>query len=120
MGHQYFLNNQFNMYKFALLLTLVLIERTFPEMATVLDWKMEANIAGLDAIHNKANALGVALMVGAVKKVGLEMDVMVLLGGLIITFVCLNHQIGYPLRKICRRSSIWFFALVMMEIMITN
>ena len=42
---------------------------------------MEAKIAGLDAIHNKANALGVALMVGAVEKVGLEMDVMVLLGG---------------------------------------
>ena len=54
---------------------------------------MEANIAGLDAIHNKANALGVALMVGVVEKAGLEMDVMVLLGGLIITFVCLNHQV---------------------------
>ena len=58
---------------------------------------MEAKIAGLDAIHNKGNVLGVALMVGAVKKVGLEMDVMVLLGGLIITFVCLNHQV-YLLR----------------------
>ena len=56
---------------------------------------MEAKIAGLDAIHNKANALGVALMVGAVEKVGLEMDVMALLGGLINTFVCLNHQVYF-------------------------
>ena len=55
---------------------------------------MEAKIAGLDAIHNKANALGVALMVGAVEKVGLEMDVMVLLGGLMITFVCLNFDVN--------------------------
>ena len=58
---------------------------------------MEAKIAGLDAMHNKANVLGVALMVGAAKKVGLEMDVMVLLGELINTFVCLNHQV-YLLR----------------------
>ena len=56
---------------------------------------MEAKIAGINAIHNKANALGVALMVGAVEKVGLEMDVMVLLGGLINTFVCLNHQVYF-------------------------
>jgi hypothetical protein len=56
---------------------------------------MEAKIAGLDAIHNKADVLGVALMVGAVEKVGLEMDVMVLLGGLITTFVCLNHQVYF-------------------------
>ena len=54
---------------------------------------MEAKIAGMDAIHNKANAIGVALMVGAVEKVGLEMDVMALLGGLLITNVCLNHQV---------------------------
>ena len=56
---------------------------------------MEAKIAGLDAIHNKANALGVALMVGAVEKVGLEMDVMVFLGGLLITNVSLNHQVYF-------------------------
>ena len=56
---------------------------------------MEAKIAGLDAIRNKANALGVALMVGVVEKVGLDMDVMVLLGDLIITFVCLNHQVYF-------------------------
>ena len=53
---------------------------------------MAAQIAGLDAIINKANVIGVALMVGAVEKVGLEMDVMALLGGLLIINVCLNHQ----------------------------
>ena len=52
---------------------------------------MEAKNAGLqpqsmDAI-DKANAIGVAPMVGAVEKVGLEMDVMALLGGLLITSV---------------------------------
>ena len=51
---------------------------------------MEAKIAGVHAKENKANAIGVALMVGAVEKAGLEMDVMVLLGGLLITNVCLN------------------------------
>ena len=56
---------------------------------------MEAKIAGLDAIHNKANAIGVALMVGAVEIVGLEMDVMVLLGGLLITNVCLNQRVCF-------------------------
>ena len=56
---------------------------------------MEAKIAGVDAIQNKANAIGVALMVGAVEKVGLEMDVMALLGGLLITNVCLNHQVCF-------------------------
>ena len=56
---------------------------------------MEAKIAGLDAINNKANAIGVALMVGAVKKVGLEMDVMAILGGLLITNVYLNHQVCF-------------------------
>ena len=54
------------------------------------NWKMEAKIAGMDAIFKKANAIGVALMVGVVEKVGLEMDVMALLGGL-GTDVCLNH-----------------------------
>ena len=56
---------------------------------------MEAKIAGIDAIHKKANAIGVALLVGAVEKVGLEMDVMALLGGLLITNVCLNHQVCF-------------------------
>ena len=55
---------------------------------------MEAKIAGLDAIHNKANAIGVAPLVGAVEKVGLEMDVMALGRGLLINIpVCLNHQV---------------------------
>ena len=56
---------------------------------------MKAKIAGMNAIHKKANAIGVALMVGAVEKVGLEMDVMALLGGLLITNVCLNHQVCF-------------------------
>ena len=70
---------------------------------------MEAKIAGLDAIHNKANALGVALMVGAVEKVGLEMDVMALLGGLINTFVCLNQVYFLRLQnnKIKENSKNW-------------
>ena len=53
---------------------------------------MKAKIAGMNAIHKKANAIGVALMVGAVEKVGLEMDVMALLGGLLITNVWLKRQ----------------------------
>ena len=59
---------------------------------------MEAKIAGLDAIHNKASATGVALMVGVVGKTfptTLKMDVMALLGGLLITNVCLNHQVCF-------------------------
>ena len=57
---------------------------------------MEAKIAGLDANNNKANAICVVLMVGAVEKVGLlEMDVMVLLGGLLITNVCLNRRVCF-------------------------
>ena len=71
---------------------------------------MQAKIAGLDAIHNKANAIFVAPMVGAVEEVGLEMDVMALLGGLLITNVCLNHQV-YFLRlqnnKIKENSKHW-------------
>ena len=34
---------------------------------------------------NKASAIGAVLMVGAVEKIGLGMDVMVLLEGLVIT-----------------------------------
>ena len=49
---------------------------------------MQAKIAGEDAKKYKANAIGVALMVGAVEEAGLEMDVLVLLGGSIITNVC--------------------------------
>ena len=53
---------------------------------------MEVKIAGINAITKKANANGVALMVCAVEKVGLEMDVMALLGGLLITNVWLKRQ----------------------------
>ena len=56
---------------------------------------METKIAGMDAMHNKANAIGAALMVGAVERVGLEMDVMAQLGGLLITNVCLNQQVCF-------------------------
>ena len=68
---------------------------------------MEAKIAGLNAKNNKANAIGVALMVGAVEIVGLEMDVMVLLGGLLITNVCLNRRVCFyakvELKKITKK-----------------
>ena len=37
---------------------------------------MVAKIAGMDAIRNKENVTGVEQMVGAVEKVGWEMDVM--------------------------------------------
>jgi hypothetical protein len=46
---------------------------------------MVAKIVGMDATRKKANAIGVALMAGAVEKIGLEMDVMELLGDLVIT-----------------------------------
>ena len=41
---------------------------------------MVALIAILDVINNKESVTGVVWMVGAVEKIGLEMDVMVLLG----------------------------------------
>ena len=81
---------------------------------------MEAKIAGLDAIHNKANALGVALMVGAVEKVGLEMDVMALLGGLLITNVCLNHQVCFlrlQNNKIKENSKSWSQKKMLLRLM---
>ena len=51
---------------------------------------MVAKIAGMDATRKKANAIGVVLMAGAVEKIGLEMDVMELLGDLIIIYVFCN------------------------------
>ena len=45
---------------------------------------MVGKIAGLDAVRHKENVIGVGKMVGAVDKVGLEMDVMVLLGELLV------------------------------------
>ena len=49
----------------------------------------------MDAISNKESVTGVVRMVGAVKKVGLEMDVMVPLGALVmvVTDAYLNQVI---------------------------
>ena len=47
----------------------------------VLCWKMVSKIAGMVAISRKVNVPGVAQMVGAVEKIGLEMDAMVILVG---------------------------------------
>ena len=57
-----------------------------------MDWKMVAKIVGANAIRKKASAIGVVLMVCAVKNIRLEMDVMVLLGGL-VTDAILNQQV---------------------------
>ena len=46
---------------------------------------MVAKNAIMNANNVKASAIGAVLMVGAVEKIGLEMDVMVLLEGLVIT-----------------------------------
>ena len=82
---------------------------------------MEAKIAGLNAKTNKANAIGVVLMVGAVEKVGLlEMDVMVLLGGLLITNVCLNHQVCFlrlQNNKIKENSKSWSQKKMLLRLM---
>ena len=53
-----------------------------------------AKIAWLDAIRNKESVTGVVWMVGVAERVqiGLEMDVMVLLGGL-VTDAILNQQV---------------------------
>ena len=52
-----------------------------------------ARIAGLDAIRNKESVTGVVWMVGVAErvKIGLEMDVMVLLVDLAIIIVYLNQ-----------------------------
>ena len=47
----------------------------------VLCWKMVSKIAGMVAISRKDHVPGVAQMVGAVEKIGLEMDAMVILVG---------------------------------------
>ena len=51
---------------------------------------MVGKIVGLDAVRYKENVIGAAKMVGAVDKVGLEMDVMVLLGELGVIYVNLE------------------------------
>ena len=52
---------------------------------------MVGKIAGLDAVRYKENVTGVGKMVGAVDKVGLEMDVTVLLGELLVIYVNLEQ-----------------------------
>ena len=54
------------------------------------DWKMVTKIAGMIATWKRANAIGVVLMAGVVEKIGLEMDVMELLGDLVIIYVFCN------------------------------
>ena len=49
--------------------------------------------AGVNAIRKRASAIGVVLMVCAVENIRLEMNVMVLLGGLVITDAILNQQV---------------------------
>lgn len=56
---------------------------------------MVGKIAGLDAVRYKENVTGVGKMVGAVDKVGLEMDVMVLLGVLLVIYVNLESVCQY-------------------------
>ena len=51
---------------------------------------MVGKIAGLDALRYKENVTGAAKTVGVVDKVGLEMDVMVLLGELVVMYVNLK------------------------------
>ena len=51
---------------------------------------MVAKIAGMDATSKRASAIGVVRMVFAVEKIGLEMDVMELLGDLVIMYAFCN------------------------------
>ena len=62
---------------------------------------MVTKIAGMDATRKKANAIGAVLMAGAVEKIGLEMDVMEVLGDLVIIYVFCNKKlkIGFILKK---------------------
>ena len=50
-------------------------------LTKVLFWKMVSKIAGMFAISRKENVPGVAQMVGAVEKIGLEMVAMAILAG---------------------------------------
>ena len=61
---------------------------------------MVAKIVGMDATRKKANAIGVVRMVGAVEKIGLEMDVMELLEDLAIIYAfCNPRKLALHLRK---------------------
>ena len=51
---------------------------------------MVAKIVGMDATSKRASAIGVVRMVFAVEKIGLEMDVMELLGDLVIIYAFCN------------------------------
>jgi CDP-diglyceride synthetase len=57
-------------------------------------WKMLVKIAGMDAVISRESVTGAVLVVGAVEKVGQEMDVMVLLGDqtTINVYLNLNHD----------------------------
>ena len=62
-------------------------------------WKMLVKIAGLDAIKNRESVTGAAVVVGAVEKIGQEVDVMAVLGdhqtiNVYLTQVCL--QMFFP------------------------
>jgi predicted RNA-binding protein (virulence factor B family) len=50
-------------------------------------WKMAAKTAGVIAMLNKESVAGVEQRVGAVNKVGLEMDVMVPLEDLVVVVI---------------------------------
>ena len=54
---------------------------THTAIIKALCWKMVSKIAGMVAISRKDHVPGVAQMVGAVEKIGLEMDAMVILVG---------------------------------------
>ena len=56
---------------------------------------MLAKIVGRDAIRNKENVTGVVQMVGAVEKVGSEMDVMGHLGDLLIISAYLKQVCSF-------------------------
>ena len=61
---------------------------------------MQDKIARINALFGQtdlgeANAIGVALMVCAVKKIRLELDVNGLSGGIMNTNVCFNHQVCF-------------------------
>ena len=67
-------------------------------LTKVLCWKMVSKIVGMVAISRKENVPGVAQMVGAVEKIGLEMDAMVILVGQIIINAYLKQVCNFTLR----------------------
>ena len=59
---------------------------------------MVSKIVGMVAISRKENVPGVAQMVGAVEKIGLEMDAMVILVGQIIINAYLKQVCNFTFR----------------------